>query len=91
MDVHKFCPELGVMLAADNAADALALWESTSAVLPANFTGALIQYLAHRSEDVRMAAADALASGLQVRPSHVSAIPSFPTRCCHSMHQNKRS
>lgn len=65
------------MLAADNAADALNLWESSGAVLPATFSGALINYLAHDSEDVRIAAADALATGLQVCQNHIFVVVFF--------------
>ena len=51
-----------------NAEEATNLWESAGCELQPTFTGALMPYLGHRSEDVRGAAAEALAAGLQVRP-----------------------
>ena len=53
---------------AGNAEEATNLWESAGCELQPTFTGALVQYLGHRSEDVRGAAAEALAAGLQVWP-----------------------
>ncbi len=51
---------------AGNAEEATNLWESAGCELQPTFTGALMPYLGHRSEDVRGAAAEALAAGLQV-------------------------
>jgi len=52
---------------AGNAEEAGALWEEAGAVLPADYAGALIPYLAHPNEDVRSAAADGLAAAVEVR------------------------
>ena len=52
---------------AGNAEEATDLWESAGCALQPTFTGALMPYLGHSSEDIRGAAAEALAAGLEVR------------------------
>ena len=50
----------------DNAEAASDLWEYSGATLEADFAAPLVRYLGHRNADVRQAAADALAAGLEV-------------------------
>ena len=50
----------------DNAEAASDLWEYSGATLEADFAPPLVRYLGHRNADVRQAAADALAAGLEV-------------------------
>jgi hypothetical protein len=51
---------------AANADAAQALWEDAGAALPDDYAAALIPYLGHQHEDVRSAAADALAAAVEV-------------------------
>ena len=43
------------------------LWDTVGAELRPSFAGPLIKHLGHKSEDIRSAAAKALAAGLQAR------------------------
>ena len=67
-------------ICAGNAEEATNLWESAGCELQPTFTGALMPYLGHRSEDVRGAAAEALAAGLQVWHVLMTSRPSCSQR-----------
>ena len=73
-----------------NAEEATNLWESAGCELQPTFTGALMPYLGHRSEDVRGAAAEALAAGLQVRLARTKTLQ-VATRVCWKHRRSGRA
>ena len=54
---------------AANAEAALDIWEDCACELPEDFLDAMLKYLLSEHADVRLAAAEALGFGLQVRRS----------------------